>query len=625
MAVSVEDGVMYRHEDLEGYFMISDERLVHMQGSKLTFEGETMEIIETDDKFEFEATWGDHYELPKLVPEAALQPGPHFSYNDKHNWTCTNENANCVFQRVNEDGSVGLHAVRCVNVPEHCHDMVTSEYTKTLELFKAQGEAMQAKSVPELEPEEVGEASVNVFARWRPMSHEQMENGEAETLRSVELAENDTYVLSISGEKPVQKKAKSRKGKKTTTMKAYDWSGSGWTGMLDADSDNADTYAMVVEPYIANVMDGTIFSCFCYGHTESGKTHTALGYGEEQGLYYRASEQLLNMMNEHYDAAGLLLNVSFAELHLTNVYDLLADREQVFVRQSHDGHFQIRKKAVKTEEGKVRAEGLTEVPCSAPEEVAAVVADGVGLRVVGSSTMHNESSRSHAFIQMEIVTQEIIDAKRAVIEADSEKTFVGHLLADTTAEEMGKLELKNMFLHDWEGTPAPEFCKDKTWTYILTLKEGEVFNIEKIEELRVELQDKEELFAAAQANLNEVLAAAKETFPCVGGKLVFVDLAGSEHGNDKSKKAKQQTPQQKREAKEINMSLMALNTVMRAKVNNETRIPYRDSLLTRLMRQYFEVAGTTCSMVCCLSPSVMQAGKTIKTLQYAGVMAANNM
>ena len=44
---------------------------------------------------------------------------------------------------------------------------------------------------------------------------------------------------------------------------------------------------------------------------------------------------------------------------------------------------------------------------------------GITRRAVGSSNIHDESSRSHAFLEIEIVNQELIDAREAVLEAES--------------------------------------------------------------------------------------------------------------------------------------------------------------------------------------------------------------
>jgi len=92
--------------------------------------------------------------------------------------------------------------------------------------------------------------------------------------------------------------------------------------------------------------------------------------------------------------------------------------------------------------------------------------------------------------------------------------------------------------------------------------------------------------------------------------------------NNKAAK-KKLTPQMLREGREINMSLMALNNVIRAQVEKQERIPYRESTLTMVLRRYLTAPKSENIMIACLSPSVQHAGKTIKTLHYAGLMASN--
>jgi len=97
------------------------------------------------------------------------------------------------------------------------------------------------------------------------------------------------------------------------------------------------------------------------------------------------------------------------------------------------------------------------------------------------------------------------------------------------------------------------------------------------------------------------------------GKLHLIDLAGSE-GVKKAGIGPKDG--QDRERKSINQSLLALNRVLIALKQGATRIPYRDSKLTRLLASALGGKESTC-VLCTLSPSKFCVEETAATLSYA--------
>lgn len=95
------------------------------------------------------------------------------------------------------------------------------------------------------------------------------------------------------------------------------------------------------------------------------------------------------------------------------------------------------------------------------------------------------------------------------------------------------------------------------------------------------------------------------------GKLSFVDLAGSEKssktGVDK---------QGQEEANAINISLTALGNVIQALSENAKFIPYRNHVLTKLMKDSLGGTAKTLMFVNC-SPSVYNEGEMRNSLDYA--------
>ncbi|XP_078179140.1 kinesin-like protein KIN-5A isoform X1 [Carex rostrata] len=95
------------------------------------------------------------------------------------------------------------------------------------------------------------------------------------------------------------------------------------------------------------------------------------------------------------------------------------------------------------------------------------------------------------------------------------------------------------------------------------------------------------------------------------GKLNLVDLAGSENISRSGAR-----DGRAREAGEINKSLLTLGRVINALVEHSVHVPYRESKLTRLLRDSLGGKTKTC-IIATVSPSVHCLEETLSTLDYA--------
>ena len=100
-------------------------------------------------------------------------------------------------------------------------------------------------------------------------------------------------------------------------------------------------------------------------------------------------------------------------------------------------------------------------------------------------------------------------------------------------------------------------------------------------------------------------------FPLKVGKLNLVDLAGSENISRSGAK-----DGRAREAGSINQSLLTLGRVITALVEHSGHVPYRDSKLTRLLRESLGGKTKTC-IIATIAPTVQCQEETISTLDYA--------
>ncbi|PIN15062.1 Kinesin-like protein [Handroanthus impetiginosus] len=110
-------------------------------------------------------------------------------------------------------------------------------------------------------------------------------------------------------------------------------------------------------------------------------------------------------------------------------------------------------------------------------------------------------------------------------------------------------------------------------------------------------------------HIKEGTIGDEELIKC--GKLNLVDLAGSE--NIYRSGAREIRA---REAGEINKSLLTLGRVINALVEHSVHVPYRDSKLTRLLRDSLGGKTKTC-IIATISPSAHCLEETLSTLDYA--------
>lgn len=150
--------------------------------------------------------------------------------------------------------------------------------------------------------------------------------------------------------------------------------------VLNEDVSNDKVYSETVEPIVPLIFQRTKATCFAYGQTGSGKTYTM------QPLPLKASQDILNLMYHTYRNQGFQLFVSFFEIYGGKVFDLLNDRKKLFMRE--DGKQQV------------CIVGLQEYRVSDVEAIREFIEKGNATRSTGTTGANEESSRSHAILQL---------------------------------------------------------------------------------------------------------------------------------------------------------------------------------------------------------------------------------
>ncbi|KAG5537691.1 hypothetical protein RHGRI_024969 [Rhododendron griersonianum] len=152
--------------------------------------------------------------------------------------------------------------------------------------------------------------------------------------------------------------------------------------VLNEEVSNDEVYRETVEPIVPIIFQRTKATCFAYGQTGSGKTYTM------KPLPLKASRDILRLMHHTYRNQGFHLFFSFFEIYGGKLFDLLNDRKKLCMRE--DGKQQV------------CIVGLQEYKVSDVETIQEFIEKGNATRSTGTTGANEESSRSHAILQLAI-------------------------------------------------------------------------------------------------------------------------------------------------------------------------------------------------------------------------------
>ncbi|XP_062418211.1 kinesin-like protein KIF24 isoform X4 [Pungitius pungitius] len=154
------------------------------------------------------------------------------------------------------------------------------------------------------------------------------------------------------------------------------------------ESSNVEVYQRTAYPLVQHMLNGGKATCFAYGQTGAGKTHTMLGSPVRPGLYALAVLDIFAYLSTPDMHSPLLVHVSFFEIYCGQLYDLLDHRKRLFARE--DG------------QKVVHIVGLRDVRVDSVGSLLEVISRGTEERTQGMSGVNPVSSRSHALLQIQL-------------------------------------------------------------------------------------------------------------------------------------------------------------------------------------------------------------------------------
>ena len=238
------------------------------------------------------------------------------------------------------------------------------------------------KQVKQQTQDDLEDEAFKVFVRIRPLlAKERMSQGSKNNSRIVQVVDegessNKLYVseLDYIG-----------RGERSYTF----------DNIFNESSNNQQVFETTVSPLLDSILEGYNATCFAYGMTGSGKTHTMLGdiYNVstgEKGLCYLTVEKLFELMSYQSDKQ-FMIRISYLEIYNEQVIDLLDDKQAqlMIVEDPVRGVF---------------VPELKEIEVSHPTELVELIVDGNSRRTMASTSANQFSSRSHAILQISIQT-----------------------------------------------------------------------------------------------------------------------------------------------------------------------------------------------------------------------------
>jgi len=375
----------------------------------------------------------------------------------------------------------------------------------------------------------------------------------------------------------------------------------GFKEILLPSDDNLSTFTKCILPALPSVMSGEKTCAFAYGHTGSGKTHTITGYGDENpGMFQLFAGALLDQIKEFDD---ILVEIRFTEMYQGKLYDLLTKpKTECTIRENEDGSCHIAIEPTLGDDGLMRENTITSLRVTELDELLKHIADGISSRKCGLSTLHDQSSRSHAFLEFELVSTELVELRKYLVELNAKLLFQT-LLFD---------KMK------YDKLPAHKGMAD--FVNRSALKMGEEIRAKRgaMNMIPKEMRRLEKEIKKCEKNIKQVLRDRSDRRKqCIGGTMCFVDLAGNEYGRDVTNKDREE----ERERNDINKSLLALKECIRALHNKRNHVGFRSSKLTRYLKEYLDGDNTHAIMINCIGSSKEYQKQSVNTLQYAALMA----
>ncbi|XP_032479376.1 kinesin-like protein KIF23 isoform X8 [Phocoena sinus] len=407
---------------------------------------------------------------------------------------------------------------------------------------------------------------VGVYCRVRPLSLPEQECCiEVISNTTVQLHPPEGYRLNRNGDyKETQYSFKQVFGTHTTQKELFD---------------------VVANPLVDDLIHGKNGLLFTYGVTGSGKTHTMTGSPGEGGLLPRCLDMLFNSIGSFQAKRYVFKSNDRNSMDIQCEVDALLERQK---REATPNP--------KTPSGKRQVDPEFADMINVQEFCKAEEVDEDS--VYGVFVSYIEIYNNYIYDLLEEVPFDPIKPKPPQSKLLREDKNHNMYVAGCTEVEVKSTE--EAFEVFWRGQKKRRIAN--THLNRESSRSHSVFNIKLVQ-------------APLDADGDNVL---QEKEQITISQLSLVDLAGSERTNRTKAEGNRL-----REAGNINQSLMTLRTCMEVLRENQTygtnkMVPYRDSKLTHLFKNYFDGEGKV-RLIVCVNPKAEDYEESLQVMRFAEV------
>ncbi|XP_048186095.1 kinesin-like protein KIF23 isoform X4 [Perognathus longimembris pacificus] len=346
-----------------------------------------------------------------------------------------------------------------------------------------------------------------------------------------------------------------------------------------------ELFDVVASPLVDDLIHGKNGLLFTYGVTGSGKTHTMIGSPGEGGLLPRCLNMIFNSIGS-FQAKRYVFKSNDR-----NSMDIQCEVDALLERQKRE------------------ATPIPKTP-SSKRQVDPEFADMINVQEFCKAEEVDEDSVYGAFVSyFEIYNNYIYDLLEEVpFDPIKPKLPQSKMLREDKNHNMyvagcTEVEVKSTeeaFEVFWRGQKKRRIAN--THLNRESSRSHSVFNIKLVQ-------------APLDADGDNVL---QEKEQIIISQLSLVDLAGSERTNRTKAEGNRL-----REAGNINQSLMTLRTCIEVLRENQMygtnkMVPYRDSKLTHLFKNYFDGEGKV-RMIVCVNPKAEDYEESLQVMRFAEV------
>uniref|UniRef100_A0A182IVR1 Kinesin-like protein n=1 Tax=Anopheles atroparvus TaxID=41427 RepID=A0A182IVR1_ANOAO len=338
-----------------------------------------------------------------------------------------------------------------------------------------------------------------------------------------------------------------------------------------------DVYLTVAQPLVEALVRGRNGLLFTYGVTGSGKTYTMTGDLQHRGIMPRCLDSLFRTIAD-FQAK----KYTFKSDRL-NGFDILSEAEILLERQ-----LELNGKLTKSSRKKDLDQEVASQASVDPSEISGIDEDNIYAVFINYVEVYNNSVYD---LLEESTIQKTLQSK--MVREDSNHNMFVHGVTEVEVKSVEEaLELFQV------GQKRKRM--GHTILNAESSRSHSVFTI-RLVQAPVDLQGEN---------------VVQDRNALTISQLSLVDLAGSERTNRTGN-----TGQRLREAGNINNSLMTLRTCLEIlRENQQTggakKVPYRDSKITHLFKNYFDGEGQV-RMIVCVNPRAEDYDETAQVMKFA--------